>query len=121
MIFRPETGRRGLYVVERQNLNSSPNIIWEVGSRRLGWTGRVTDTGLMRDVYRVLLGKPEGKRHLGRTLHRPEDNINIDLLEVCWVGVDWIDLGQDMDNWWAGVNAATNLRVLSNARNFLIS
>jgi hypothetical protein len=65
--------------------------------------------GEERGVYRVLVGKPEGKRPLGRTRHRWEDNIKMDLQEVgCWV-VDWIGLAQDRDMWRAIVNALMNL------------
>ena len=61
-------------------------------------------------MYRVLVGKPEGKRPLGRPKHRWEDNIKMDLQEVCG-GMDWIELAQDRDRWQALVNAVMNLRV----------
>jgi hypothetical protein len=60
--------------------------------------------GKRRGVYRVLVGKPEGKRHLGRPRHRWEDNINMDLQKVGCGGMDWIDLAQDRDRWQALVN-----------------
>jgi hypothetical protein len=64
-----------------------------------------------RGVYRVLVGKPEEKRSLGRPRRRWEDNIKMDLKEVgCWV-VDWIGLAQDRNRWWEIVNAVINLRV----------
>ena len=63
-----------------------------------------------RDVYRVLVGKPQGTRPLGRPRHRWEDNIKIDLQEVGCVIMDWIDLAQDSDRWRALVNAVMNLR-----------
>jgi hypothetical protein len=64
-----------------------------------------------RGMYRVLVGKPEGKRPLGRPRHRWEDNIKMDLQEVvCW-GMDWMRLAQDRDTWQALVNAVMNLRV----------
>jgi hypothetical protein len=64
-----------------------------------------------RGVYRVLVAKPEGKRPLGRPRHRWEDNIKMDLQEVGLRGMDWIDLVQDRDRWWALVNAGMNLWV----------
>jgi hypothetical protein len=66
---------------------------------------------LLRYIYMVLMGKPEGKRPLGRPRRRWEENIKMDLQEVgCW-GVDWIDLAQDRDRWRALVNTVINLRV----------
>jgi hypothetical protein len=67
--------------------------------------------GEERAVYRVLKGKPERKRPLGRPRRRWEDNIKMDLQEVRCGGVDWIGLAQDRDRWQALVNAAMNLRV----------
>jgi len=67
--------------------------------------------GERRGVYRILVGKPEGKRPLGRTRHRWEHNIKMDLQEVGGGGKDWIELAQDRDSWWALVNAVINLRI----------
>ena len=67
------------------------------------------------------MGKPEGKRPLRRPRRRWEDNIKMDLQEVGRGGMDWIDLAQDMDRWWALVNGVMNLRVPYNAGNFLTS
>ena len=64
-----------------------------------------------RCLYRVLMGKPEGKRHLGRPRLKWEDNIMIDLQEVGCGGMDWIELAQDRDRWPVFVNAVMNLRV----------
>jgi len=67
--------------------------------------------GERRDVYRVLVGKPEGKSPLGRPRRRWEENINTDLKEVGFVGMDWIEMAQERDRWRALVNAVMNLRV----------
>jgi hypothetical protein len=66
-----------------------------------------------RKVYRVLVGRPEGKRPLGRPRRRWEDGIRMDLEEIDWGGVEWIHLAQDRDRWRALVNAVMNLRVLA--------
>jgi hypothetical protein len=66
--------------------------------------------GEKRGGYRILVGRPEGKRPLGRPRRRWEDNIKIDLKEVGW-GMDWIELAQDRDRWRAVANAVKNLRV----------
>jgi hypothetical protein len=75
------------------------------------WAGHVACTGERRGVYRVLVGKPEGKIPLGRPRRRWEDNIKMDLQEVGFGGIDWIELAQDRDRWRALVNAVMNLRV----------
>jgi hypothetical protein len=69
-----------------------------------------------RNLFRVLVGKPEGKRPLERPRRRWEDGIKMDLREIGWVGVEWIDLGQDRDRWRAVVNAVMNLGVLGPRR-----
>jgi hypothetical protein len=70
-----------------------------------------------RGVYRVLVGESEGKRPLGRTTCRLEDNIKMDLQEVGWAGRDWIDLAEERDRQWAFVNAVMKLLVPQNAGN----
>jgi hypothetical protein len=64
-----------------------------------------------RNAYRILVGKPEGKKPLGRPGRRWEDNIKMDFREISWGGMDWIDLAQDRDQWRALVNTVMNLRV----------
>ena len=73
--------------------------------------GALERMGERRGVYRVLVGKPEGKRPLGRPRLRWEDNMKMDLQEVGYGGVDWMELAQDRDRWRALVNAVMNLRV----------
>ena len=93
------------------NLYSSPNILRVIKSRRMRWTGHVARMGEKRGVYRILIGKPEGKRPHGRPRRRWEDNIKMDLQEVGCGGIDWIELAVDRNKWRAFVNAVMNLRV----------
>jgi hypothetical protein len=75
--------------------------------------GRACSTnGEKRNACRILVGKPEGKSPLGRSRRRWEDNIKLDLREIGWGGMDWIDLAQDRDQWRPLVNTVMNLRVL---------
>jgi hypothetical protein len=84
--------------------------------------GACSAYGERRGVYRVLVGKPEGKRPLGRPRHRWEDNIMADLQEVGCGGMEWIELAQDRDRWRTLVNAVINLRIAKKtAENFLTS
>ena len=82
-----------------------------IKSRRMRWVGHVARMGEERGVYRVLVGKPEGKRPLGRPRRRWVDNIRMDLQEVGCRYVDWIGLAQDRDRWRTLVSAVMNLRV----------
>jgi hypothetical protein len=75
------------------------------------WAGRVARIGEGRDVYKVLVGKTEGKRPLRRPRRRWENNIKMDLQKVGCGDMGWIELAQDKDKWWALVNAATNFPV----------
>ena len=76
------------------------------------WAGHVARIRERKGVYRVLVGKPEGKRLLGRPRRRWDDNIKMNLQEVGCGGMDWIELAQDRDRWWAFVNGVMSLRVL---------
>ena len=102
---------RKLHNAELHALYSSPDIIRNIKSRRLRWAGHVARMGESRNAYRVLVGRPEGKRPLGRPRRRWEDNIKMDLREVGYDDRDWINLAQDRDQWRAYVRAAMNLRV----------
>jgi hypothetical protein len=104
---------RKLHNEELHNLYSSPDIIRQVKSRRMRWAGHVARVGEERNVYRVLVGKPKGKRPLGRPRRRWEDGGIMDLREIGFGGVDWIRLAQDRDRWRAVVSAVMNLRVLA--------
>jgi hypothetical protein len=75
--------------------------------------------GEKRNAYRILVGKPEGNRPLGRPRRRWVDNIKVDLREIGWDGVDWIDMAEDRYQWRALVNTVLNPRVPKNAGKFL--
>ena len=93
------------------DLYSLPNVVRVVKSRRIRWAGHVARMGEGRGVHRVLMGKPEGKRSLGRPRRRWEDNIKMDLQEVGGSCEDWMELAQDRDRWRALVNTVMNHRV----------
>jgi hypothetical protein len=84
-----------------------------IKSRRMRWTRHEARMGEKRKVYRILVGKPEpeGKRPLGSPRHRWLDNIKMDLREIGWSVMDWIDLAQDRDQWRALVITVMNLLV----------
>ena len=96
---------------ELNDLYSSPKIVQVMKSRRMRWAGHVACMGEEREVYRVLVGKPEGKRPMGRPRHRWVDNIRMDLQEVGCGYMDWIGLAQDRDSWRTIVSTVMNLRV----------
>ena len=96
---------------ELHALYSSPNIIRNLKSRRLRWAGHVARMEQSRSAYRVLVGKPEGKRPLGRPRRRWEDNIKMNLREVGYDPGERIDFAEDRDQWRAYVRAVMNLRV----------
>jgi len=95
---------------ELRDLYSLPNIVRVVKSRRMKWAGHVARTGEGIGAHRFLVGKPEGKRPLGKPRRRWEDNIKTDLREVGGGG-NWMELAQDRDMWRALVNTVMNLRV----------
>jgi hypothetical protein len=114
-IFGPKREEDGwgrkLHNDELHNLYSSPNIVKVIKSRRMRWTGHVARMGEGRDVYRVLVGRFEGKRPLGRPRHRWEDNVKMDLREIGMDGANWTRLAHDRVQWRAFVNTLMNLRI----------
>ena len=106
------TGKwRRLHNGELNDLYCSPNIVRVIKSRRMRWDGHVARMGAERGVYRVLVGKPERKRPLGRPKRRWVDNIRMDLQEVGCGYMEWIGLAQDRDRWRTLVSAVMNRRV----------
>jgi hypothetical protein len=102
---------RKLHNEELSYIYPLPNIVRVIKSRRLRWAGHVARMGKGRGVYRVLVGKPEETRPLGRHGRRWEDNIKMDLQEVGCGGMDWIQVTQDSDRWRALVNVVMNVWV----------
>jgi hypothetical protein len=114
-IFGPEREENGswrkLHNDELHSLYSSPNIVRVIKSRRMRWVGHVARMGERRGVYRVLVGRPEGRRPLRKPSRRREDNFKMDLREIRIDGAIWIQLTQVRVQWWAFVNTVMNLRV----------
>jgi hypothetical protein len=102
---------RNFHNDELHDLYSSPNIVRVIKSRRMRWAGYVARMGEGRGAYRALVGRPVGKRPLGRPRRRWEDNIKMDLSEIGIDGANWIRPAQDRVQWWAFVNTVMNLRV----------
>jgi hypothetical protein len=105
-------GWRKLDNEELHNLYSLPCLIRIIKSRRMRWAGHVARMGEKRNVYGLLVGKPEGKRPLGRPRQRMMDNIKMDFAQIGLGSVAWIVMAQDMGKWRASVNAIMNFRVL---------
>ena len=115
-IFEPRrdgvTGEwRKLNNEELNDLYSSPNIVRVIKSRRMRWAGHVACMEEGRGMHKVLVGKPEGKRPMGRPRRRSEDNIKMDLQEVGRGCGDWMELAQDRDRWRALVSTVMNFGV----------
>jgi hypothetical protein len=116
-IFGPKrdevTGEwRKLHNEELHDLYSLPSIIRVIKSRRIKWAGHAAQMGEKRNACRLFVGKPEGKKPLGRPRCRCVDNIRMELGEVGWGDVDWVGLAQDRNRWRALVNSVLNLQVL---------
>ena len=101
---------RKLHNEELNDLYSLPNIVRVVKSRRMRWAGHVARMGEDRGVQRVLVGKPEGKRSLGRPRRRWENNIKMDIQDGGGGRGDWMDLAQDRDRWRALVGTVRDFR-----------
>jgi hypothetical protein len=104
-------GCRKLHNEELHGLYSSPSIVRVIKARRIRWAGHVARMGEVRGAYNSLVGRPEGRRPLGRPGRRWEDNIKMDIREIGFLDVDWIHWAQDRDRWRALVNTVMNLRV----------
>jgi len=110
--------------LQNEELNDQyplPNIARVVNSRRMRWAGHVARMGEDRGVHRVLVGKAQDKRPLGRQRRRWDDNIKMDFQEVGWGRGDWMELAQDRDRWRALVGTLRNFRGSISAGNFLTS
>jgi hypothetical protein len=104
-------GWRKLHNEELHGLYSSPSVVRVIKARRMGLAGHVARMGEVTGAYNILVGRPEGRRPLGRPRHRWEDNIKMDLREIGFGDVNWIHWAQNMDRWRALVNTVMNLRV----------
>jgi hypothetical protein len=92
-------------------LYSSLGLIRVIKARKMRWVGHVARMGEVRGAYNILVGRPEGRRPLGRPRCRWEDNIKMDLREIGFGDVDWIHLAQNRDRWRALVSTVMNLQV----------
>jgi hypothetical protein len=92
------------------NLYTSPNVIRMIKSRRMRWTGHAAHIGEIRNAYKILVGKPDGKRQLGGSKCRWED-FRMDFREIGWQGVDLMYPAEDREQWRALVNTVMNLRI----------
>jgi hypothetical protein len=115
IIFGPKREEDGLWRKfhndELHSLYFSPNIVMVIKSRSMRWVGYMAHKGVGRGVYKVLVGRPKGKRPLGRSRHRWEDNVRTDLREIGIDGVNWIQLAQDRVQWQTFVSMVINLWV----------
>jgi hypothetical protein len=114
-------GWRTLHNEELHNLYASSNIIMVIKQRNMRWARHVARTGYMRNAYHIFVGQPDGKRALGRSRRRHDNNIRMDFREIRWEGVEWIHVAQDREQWLALLNTVMNLRDPKKAGNFLTS
>jgi glucose dehydrogenase len=113
-----EDWRKLVHNEELRNLYSSPSIIRMIKSRTMRWAEHVTRKGEKMNTRRILVGKSEGKRPLGRQRRRWMDNIKMVLRGIDWGGMNWIDLAQDRNQWRALVDTVMNFRVPLNFGKF---
>jgi hypothetical protein len=104
-------GWRKLHNEEVHGLYSSPSIVRVIKARRMRWVGHVACTGEVRGANNILVGRPEGRKPLGRPRRRWEDNVKIDPREIGFGDVDWIHWAQDRDRYQALVNTVMSLQV----------
>jgi hypothetical protein len=104
-------GWRKLHNEGLHRLYSSPSIVRVIKARRMRWAGHVARMREVRGAYNILVGRPEGRRQIGRPRRRWEDNIKMDLRERVFEDVDWFHWAQDRDRWRALVNTVMSLRV----------
>jgi hypothetical protein len=104
-------GWRKLHNEELHGLYSSPSVVRVIKARRMRWAGHVVRMGEGSGEYNISVGRPEGRRPLGKPRRRWEDNIKMDLREIGFEDVDWIRWVQDRERWRALVNTVMNLRV----------
>jgi hypothetical protein len=104
-------GWRKLHNEELHGLYSLPSIVMVIKARRMRWAGHVARMGEVRGAYNILVERPEGRRQLGRPRCRWDDNIKMDLREIGFGDVDWIQWAQDRDRCRALVNTVMNLQV----------
>jgi hypothetical protein len=102
---------RKMHNEKLHDLYSSPSIFRIMKSRRMRWAGHVARMGEKMNAYRLLVGKQEGRRPLGKQRRRWVDTIRMDVVEVGWGDLDWIRMAQDRDRWRDLVNSALNLRL----------
>jgi hypothetical protein len=104
-------GWRRLHNGELHKSYGSPDIVRVIKSRSMRWAGRVACMWEIRNAYKIVIRKLEGKKPLRIPRHRWKNNIRMDFREIGWEGVDWMHLAQDRDQWRAVVNTIMNFRV----------
>jgi hypothetical protein len=102
---------RKLHNEELHGFYSSSGVVRVIKARKMRWAGHVARMEEVRGAYNILVGRPEGRRPIGRPRRRWEDNIKMDFREIGFGDVDWVNLAQDMDRWRALVNTVMNFRV----------